>query len=291
MREGQIIKAISGEYTIATKNEKIVCKPRGIFRYKGMSPKVGDFVILNEQTKSILEIKSRKNDLIRPVIANVDKAFLVFSVKEPELNLNLLDRMLAIIEFNSIEPIIIFTKLDLLSDYSEYNKVKDYYKSIGYKVYESSKEYLPKEILLEIKDNIIVLTGQSGVGKSTLINSFDSNLSLKTGEISYALGRGKHTTRHVELIEIANGYLADTPGFGTVDFDGMDVVDLSHSFIEFFDSLEDCKYSMCLHVNEPNCEVKRKVECGKILKSRYDNYLLFVKEILSSKKKYERKNI
>lgn len=286
MREGKIIKSISGEYTIETRDSKIVCKPRGIFRYKGMTPKVGDEVLVNEETKSILEIKPRKNDLIRPVIANVDKAFLVFSVKEPELNLNLLDRMLAIIEFNNIEPIIIFTKLDLLSEVEYYNNIKEYYKKIGYKIYESSKEYLPTEVLPEIEGKLCVLAGQSGVGKSTLLNNFDSRLTLKTNEISKALGRGKHTTRHVELMAISRGYLADTPGFGTVDFIGMEAIDLSQSFREFFDSVKKCKFSQCLHINEPNCEVKRKVESGDILKSRYENYLLFVKEISTYKKKY-----
>lgn len=286
MKEGQIIKSISGEYTIFTGEEKIVCKPRGIFRYKGMTPKVGDYVLVNDATKSIVEIKPRKNDLIRPVICNVDKAFLVFSVKEPDLNLNLLDRLLAIIEFNNIEAVIVFTKLDLLTDYEKYTKIRDYYANLGYKIYESSISALPADIVNEVKSNLCVLAGQSGVGKSTLLNNIDPRLKLKTSEISQALGRGKHTTRHVELIEINSGYLADTPGFGTVDFYDMEVSDLSHSFIEFFSHLEKCKYSTCLHINEPGCEVKKLVEDGVILKSRYDNYLLFVKEIKESKKKY-----
>lgn len=286
MKEGQIIKSISGEYTIFTGEEKIVCKPRGIFRYKGMTPKVGDYVLVNDDTKSIVGIKPRKNDLIRPVICNVDKAFLVFSVKEPDLNLNLLDRLLAIIEFNNIEAVIVFTKLDLLTDYEKYTKIRDYYASLGYKIYESSISALPADIVNEVKSNLCVLAGQSGVGKSTLLNNIDPRLKLKTSEISQALGRGKHTTRHVELIEINSGYLADTPGFGTVDFCDMEVSDLSHSFIEFFSHLGKCKYSTCLHINEPGCEVKKLVEDGAILKSRYDNYLLFVKEIKDSKKKY-----
>jgi len=286
MREGQIIKSISGEYTIALGKDKIVCKPRGVFRYKGMSPKVGDIVLVNEETRSIIEIKKRKNDLIRPVIANVDKAFLVFSVKEPELNLNLLDRMIAIIEYNNIEAVIVFTKLDLLEEKEEYFKIRDYYKKIGYTIYESSKDLLPYELLDELKDNVCVLTGQSGVGKSTLLNQFDSNLNIKTNEISQALGRGKHTTRHVELLSLGDGYLADTPGFGTVDFTGIDAYTLSQQFREFFEALPNCKYGQCLHINEPNCEVKRKIENNEILKSRYENYLLFVKEIQETKKKY-----
>lgn len=286
MREGQIIKSISGEYTIALGKDKIVCKPRGVFRYKGMTPKVGDSVLVNEETRSIIEIKKRKNDLIRPVIANVDKAFLVFSVKEPELNLNLLDRMIAIIEYNNIEAVIVFTKLDLLEEKEEYFIIRDYYKKIGYTIYESSKDLLPYELLDELKDNVCVLTGQSGVGKSTLLNQFDSSLNIKTNEISQALGRGKHTTRHVELLSLGEGYLADTPGFGTVDFTGIDVYTLSQQFKEFFEALPNCKYGQCLHINEPNCEVKRRIENNEILKSRYENYLLFVKEIQETKKKY-----
>ena len=152
--------------------------------------------------------------------------------------------------------------------------------------YESSKDLLPYELLDELKDNVCVLTGQSGVGKSTLLNQFDSNLNIKTNEISQALGRGKHTTRHVELLSLGDGYLADTPGFGTVDFTGIDAYTLSQQFREFFEALPNCKYGQCLHINEPNCEVKRKIENNEILKSRYENYLLFVKEIQETKKKY-----
>ena len=194
--------------------------------------------------------------------------------------------MLAIIEFNNIEAIIVFTKLDLLDKKEEYEKIKDYYTSIGYKVYESSKDKLPSYLLDEVNGSLSVLTGQSGVGKSTMLNLLDSNLNIKTSEISRALGRGKHTTRHVELLEIADGYLADTPGFGTVDFTGMDLTDLSHSFREFFEFLPHCKYAQCLHINEPDCEIKKMVNSSKILKSRYENYLLFIEEIKDTKKKY-----
>ena len=207
-------------------------------------------------------------------------------MKEPELNLNLLDRMIAIIEYNNIEAVIVFTKLDLLEEKEEYFKIRDYYKKIGYTIYESSKDLLPYELLDELKDNVCVLTGQSGVGKSTLLNQFDSSLNIKTNEISQALGRGKHTTRHVELLSLGDGYLADTPGFGTVDFIGIDAYTLSQQFREFFEALPNCKYGQCLHINEPNCEVKRKIENNEILKSRYENYLLFVKEIQETKKKY-----
>lgn len=288
---GLIIKSISGEYTILKDNIKYVCKPRGVFRYKGMTPKVGDYVSFTDNT--ITEITPRRNDLERPFVSNIDKAFLVFSVKEPDLNMNLLDRMLAVMEFNDIKPIIVFTKLDLLNGDTkakcEYEKVKAYYEKIGYTTYSSSIESLPKELIEETKGAICCLAGQSGVGKSTLLNLYDSSLNLKTDTISYALGRGKHTTRHIELLEINGGFIIDTPGFGSLDFSGMDVASLSHSFLEFFEASKNCKYNMCLHLNEPNCKVKEEVENGTILKSRYENYLLFIDEIKGQRVVY-RKN-
>ena len=289
---GLIVKAISGEYTILNLNNNAlnVCKPRGVFRYKGMAPKVGDYV--NYDDKNIISIEERKNDLIRPNVANIDKVLLVFSVKDPILNLNLLDRLLAFVSFNDIEAIIVFTKLDLLSsvdELNEYEKVRDYYKKIGYKVYESRIDKVPNEIENEIKSSISCLAGQSGVGKSTLLNLFDKGLKLKTDDISKALGRGKHTTRHIELLPLFGGFIIDTPGFGTIDFIGMKKEDLAQSFKEFFEYSKECKYGMCLHINEPNCKVKEKLLNNEILKTRYDNYLLFIDEIMGQRVVY-RKN-
>ena len=288
-QNGLIIKAISGEYTILQDNKKYICKPRGVFRYQGMTPKVGDYVEFNDST--ITKISPRKNDLIRPFVSNIDKAFLVFSVSEPDLNLNLLDRLLALVEFNDIKPIIVFTKLDLLKEdkREEFNKIKAYYEHIGYTTYSSSIDALPKDLINEIKGCISCLAGQSGVGKSTLLNLYDSSLNLKTDTISYALGRGKHTTRHIELLEIGGGFVIDTPGFGSVDFSGMSENDLAFSFSEFFKASKECKYNMCLHLSEPNCKVKELIQKGEILKSRYDNYLLFIDEIRGQRVIY-RKN-
>jgi len=285
MEKGLIIKSISGEYDVSLGDKIYTCKPRGVFRYKEKNVKVGDYVDIDVDTKSIVNIYPRKNDLVRPVIANVDKAFLVFSVKEPELNLNLLDRLLCIMEYNDIEPVIVFSKTDLLNKkmdddyYKNYLVIKDYYKKIGYKVFETNENSEEKEIMAEFNDCICVLAGQSGVGKSSILNRIDKTLSLKTNEISQALGRGKHTTRHVELHRIENGYLADSPGFGIVDFFEMDYLTLSHTFKEMFETSEKCKFSKCLHINEPKCMVKELVQKGEILKSRYENYLLFNKEI------------
>lgn len=280
MKKGLIIKSISGEYHIKSEDNIYVCKPRGVFRYEGKTPKVGDVVEFNENN-SIQKIFPRKNDLIRPFVCNVDKAFLVFSVKEPELNLNLLDRLLAIMEYNDIEPIIIFSKIDLMldNDINKYQEIKSYYQKIGYIVYETDNVNYDDKILNEFKDSICFLAGQSGVGKSSFLNKINEELTLKTNEISKALGRGKHTTRHTELYEVASGYLADSPGFGIVEFGDMDLLSLSHAFKEFFEYSEGCKFSKCLHINEPKCIVKEKVLNNEILQSRYDNYLLFYKEI------------
>lgn len=275
--QGLIIKIISGDYFVKVNDEIIKCKPLGVFRHKKVTPKVGDIVEVEDNI--ITKIQERKNELIRPVVANIDKVFIVTSLVEPDLNLNLLDRIICQAEYNNIEIILVFTKVDL-TDPNKYNNIFDYYKSLNYKIYLAPNDFeLIKE---EINDNVCVVAGQSGVGKSTLINLFD-NFNIKTDEISKALGRGKHTTRCSELLQVGNGYIADTPGFGMVDLD-MDLVSLSQSFKEFFEC--KCKFNPCLHLNEPHCQVKEKVNNNEILKSRYDNYLDFVEEIKKKKIKY-----
>lgn len=286
-QKGLVQKSISGEYSVIYKDDIYVCKPRGVFRHNESNVKVGDYVDFDPSTNIITKVYPRKNDLIRPVMANIDKAFLVISIKEPDLNLNLLDKMISILEYNNIEIIIIFTKNDLLTteEQIEFNKVKCYYESIGYQIFVSSKESFDEGILEQLKSSICVLTGQSGVGKSTLLNNMDKALNLKTNAISKALGRGKHTTRHIELFPVGGGYLADSPGFGNVSFDEMDELTFSQTFVEFFKESANCKYNHCTHINEPKCCIKEKVLNGEILKSRYDNYLLFMNEIKEAKKR------
>ena len=281
--QGLVIKSISGEYTVSSGDKLYVCKPRGVFRYNENNVKVGDYVDFDSQELIIKKVHKRKNDLIRPVIANIDKVFLVFSFAEPDLNLNLLDRMLSIFDYLDIEIRIIFSKSDLI-DLKLFEEVKAYYEKIGYICYVISIDEIDERIIKDIDNSICVLAGQSGVGKTTLLNNLDKRLNLKTSLISYALGRGKHTTRHIELFKVGNGYLADSPGFGNIDFDDIDELTFSHTFVEFFKESDNCKFkSHCLHVNEPGCSVKKKVETGEILKSRYDNYLLFLNEIKEKK--------
>ena len=269
--EGKIIKIISNDYTVLSNNSNYVCKSRGKFRNVNITPLVGDEVVFDELNNYILEVKKRKNELLRPPVSNIDNALIITNVK-PTFNTNLLDKLLCIVEFNNIKPIICFTKLDLLNE-EELNDIKkymDYYKKIGYEVYDNRNIAEIKKIF---KNKITVLTGQSGAGKSTLLNKIDPKLNLKTDEISVALGRGKHTTRHVELLEIENGLVADTPGFSSLDFIGMTNEDIRDNFIEFNLYKEGCKYRDCMHLNEDECGIKSNTN---IIKSRYDNYKNFV---------------
>lgn len=273
--EGIIVKNISNDYTVRSNNKQFVCKPRGKFRNMKISPLVGDRVVFDEKNNYILEIKPRKNELIRPTVANIDQAVIVMSIAYPDFSDNLLDKLLTILEFNNIKPIICFTKLDLLkeNEIDEANKFMNYYKKIGYDVYKNTELNQIKKIF---KNKLTVFTGQSGAGKSTLLNKLDSNLNLKTDEISIALGRGKHTTRHVELIDIYDGLVADTPGFSSISFIDMKPADIRDNFIEFNKYRHMCEYQDCMHDTETNCEIKRQLECNNILKSRYENYLKFI---------------
>ena len=273
---GQIIRIISNLYTVKIDDMLFGCRARGIFRNKGITPLVGDNVIVDTDTNIIVKILPRKNELTRPEIANVDNALIIASVKEPDLDLILLDKLISIITYNNIEPIIVFTKLDLLTaeKKAEIALIKEYYESIGYKVLYN---YEPAQIIKAIKGKIVVLAGQSGAGKSTLINKLTNKYDIETKEISKALGRGKHTTRHTELYDIDDALVADTPGFSSLDLSTISKEELQYTFIEFKDY--ECKYRDCLHNKEDDCEIKKAVENKKILKSRYDNYLKILEEI------------
>lgn len=274
--QGRIIKNISNDYTVQTKTGDVfVCKCRGKFRNMKIIPLVGDEVLFDEENNYILEILPRKNELKRPPVSNISQVMILTSVKHPNFSSYLLDKLITIIEYNCIEPIICFTKLDLLNEEEmhEIEIIMNYYQKIGYQVYRNTDLEQIKHIF---QDKITVFTGQSGAGKSTLLNHLDANLQLKTSEISYALGRGKHTTRHVELIPLFGGLVADTPGFSALDFE-MDKASIRDQFKEFEMYKEYCKYKDCMHDKEDHCMVKDKVEDGTILKSRYENYIQFIR--------------
>lgn len=294
MPNGQIRKALSGYYYVYDEGKLLQCRGRGVFRKRGEQPLVGDFVEYEKVEEGsdgvIKKIFPRKNELIRPPIANVDQSLLVFSVKEPDFNTILLDRFLVILESHQVIPIICLTKMDLLTE-KEKDEINSYikiYKDIGYEVVDTYKNDPTLLDRLEpiLKGKTTVLAGQSGVGKSTLLNTLIPNLNLKTGEISQSLGRGKHTTRHVELIEVADGLVADTPGFSSFEFDHLEKEDLTTCFPEFERKKDECKFRGCLHLKEPKCAIKAGVETGDILEFRYEHYLQFLQEIIDRKPRY-----
>ena len=274
--EGRIIKNISNDYVVKVDNELYTCKPRGKFRISNLTPLVGDIVEIDNNNNYIIDIKKRKNSLIRPSVSNIDKAIIVTSVK-PKLDTNLLDKLLVLTMYNNIEPVICFTKLDLLNleELKEINSIINYYESIGYVTVKNTEIDKIKSIL---KNNLSVFVGQSGAGKSSLLNKLDSKLELKTNEISKALGRGKHTTRHVELFEVCEGLVVDTPGFSSLDLSSLSNIDIRDNMREMFDNLDKCKYRDCMHYKEDGCYVKSLVNNNVIMKSRYDNYISFLRK-------------
>lgn len=271
--QGRIIKNISNDYTIDSNGIEYICKPRGKFRIKNNTPLVGDLVIFDEINKYITDILPRKNELIRPSIANIDIAVIVTSVKKPNFDTTLLDKNLTIISYNNIIPVIYLTKLDLLTkeETKEINNYINYYKKIGYIVSTNVVD-----LLKIIKNKTVVLTGQSGAGKSTLLNKINPLLKLKTDEISESLGRGKHTTRHTELYNINETFIADTPGFSKIDFIGMTPIDIRDNMKEMFENLEYCKYADCMHISEDGCKVIELLNKKEILSTRYNNYKYFI---------------
>ena len=261
--EGKIIKGIGGFYYIKTSEGIIECKARGKFRHKDMKPMVGDDVTIKiENGKGVIEdIHERKSELIRPTVANVTLAFVVFAIKNPDLNFDLLNRFLVLCESNKIND-------------------------IGYEVlYINAKKGEGIELLKErMKNNITVLCGPSGAGKSTLINTLSDREHMETGVVSEKIGRGRHTTRHSEIIEVSGGYIVDTPGFSTLDVTFIDKDDLKYCFPEFEELNNECKFRGCLHHKEPGCAIKEAVEEGKINKYRYEFYIRTLEEILEGRK-------
>lgn len=293
MPEGKIIKALSGFYYVFSENEIIQCRGRGVFRKNKVTPLVGDEVVFqaeNDKEGYILEVKDRKNELVRPPIANVDQAILVFSAVEPGFSTTLLDRFLVLVEFNQIKPIICITKMDLTNEkqYKEIQSYSEEYRNAGYHVLLTSSETEEgiKDLCPFLEGEISVFAGQSGVGKSSLLNALRPELELKTDDISSHLGRGKHTTRHVELIEVGKGLVADTPGFSSLEFMDIEIEDLNFCFPDILRKSEECKFRGCLHIAEPKCAVKAAIENNEIPLYRYEHYKAFLQEIKERKPRY-----
>lgn len=285
MKKGRIIKGVGGLYYVQTDDEMYSGRARGKFRRKNIKPTIGDFVnisILNEKDKecSIDEILPRKNILIRPAVSNIDQVFIVFSVKSPDPNLDLLDKFILVCEYNNLDITICFNKLDLIHD-KDKNLLKETYEKIGYDViilstYENIGLDKVKEKLL---NKVSVFAGPSGVGKSSIVNKIFPNAHMETGGLSEKIQRGKHTTRHVELLEICeNTYLADSPGFTSLNVDDIKKDDLENLFIEFEPYLNTCKFNNCVHIKENDCAIKEQIP-ENITKQRYDRYVNLYNEM------------
>lgn len=272
--QGQIVKITSDLHIVKSNNETYPCKCRGIFRKEHITPLVGDYVLFDSNKKLIEEILPRKNEFQRPKVANIDQAFIITSLIHPNFSTNLLDKMLVLMELHKVKPIIVITKEDLMEKekLDEIYTILDYYKSIGYQVVSNTNIDKIKELL---KGKVSVFTGQTGAGKSTLLNKLNPNWNLEVGEVSLALGRGKHTTRVVELFDLLDGQVMDTPGFSALDFTN-DLEDIKEAFIEFKNF--PCPFKDCSHTKEGECKIKEAVKNNEILKSRYTNYLDFIKE-------------
>jgi len=294
MINGKIIKGIGGFYYVDTEKGLYECRARGIFRKNKITPLVGDRVsisVVDEENKKgvVEEIEKRDTELVRPPIANVDKALIVFAIKNPAPNLSLLDRFIVLAEKENLEIVIVFTKVDLDADGELLEELKSIYEVSGYKVIPVSNKLKLNidKIKEELKENTVVFAGPSGVGKSSLLNEVDKNFELKTGEVSDKIKRGKHTTRHAELLKLeCGGMVADTPGFSSLTLDDIDESELKEYFIEF-DKYDECRFgSRCIHENEPSCAVKEAVENGDISKKRYESYIQLLNEIRSGKRRY-----
>lgn len=295
MSEGRIIRALSGFYYIESDGIIYQTRARGVFRKRGQSPLVGDSVSFTSETlqEGVLEtIHDRQNSLVRPPVANVDVGVVVMSAVEPEFSTNLVDRFLVYLEGTHIHPVVLVTKVDLLSaeQLMRLEQIREHYRQIGYDVWFSTEiADDATAFLASLAGQLVVFLGQSGVGKSTMLNRLIPDLEQETGEISTALGRGRHTTRSVSLHEVSGAWIADTPGFSTVDFIGVEKEDLPHLFPEFEAVSHACKFRECTHRHEPNCAVQAGVQDGTIWQERYDHYVSFYDEIDSRKPIYQRK--
>lgn len=287
IKNGLIVKGIGGFYYVESDGEIFECKARGIFRKEKITPLVGDIVqiTIDEHSKnSIDEILERRNSFNRPPISNVDNLVIVASTCEPKPNLLIIDRLTTVAYHKNVRPVIVFTKDDL----QDADELIEIYRTTGIETFAvSNKTGQGVERIRELLDgSISVFTGNSGVGKSSLLNCIQPDFTLETAEISQKLGRGRHTTRHVELFKIGNGYIADTPGFSSLDFETNDIIkkeDLAECFPEFSDYLGLCKFTSCSHINDKGCRIVEALNEGKIHKSRHESYVALYNEVKNIK--------
>ena len=285
--EGIIIAATGGKYVVYSKGITYNVFPKGVFRYKKLNLLVGDKVTFDDETFTIITTLPRSNELIRPKCANIDQIFVVMSVKQPELSIELIYKFLTYVNMNGITAKVVLTKIDLEDNFDEINTLKEDLEKLGIEVYLVSP--FEKETILSLKeqfkDKVSVLMGQTGVGKSTLINAIDPAFERKVGEYSDALGRGKHQTKEVLLLPYEGGFIGDTPGFSSLDL-GIYKEDLAQFFPGYNQYYTNCFYSNCLHQKEKNCEIKAHIESGDLSKEAYEIYLKLLNELPYKKERY-----
>ena len=293
MKQGKIVKGIAGFYYVYVAGSGLYeCKAKGVFRKKKIKPLVGDDVQIDiiseeEKTGNVEEICPRKNALVRPAVANVDQAMVIFAATSPKPNLNLLDRFLYMMEQQSVPAVICFNKCDLASE-EELLVLRESYQASGYPLLfiSAAQEEGTVSVREQLSGKTTTVAGPSGVGKSTLINLLSPDIRMETGAISEKIQRGKHTTRHSELITLDDStYIFDTPGFSSLSTDFFDLEQISDYLPEFADYAPYCRFTGCSHINEPDCRVKEALEEGKISRSRYENYVQIYNE-LKDKRKY-----
>ena len=291
--QGKIVKGIAGFYYVHVVESGVYeCKAKGVFRKDGQKPLVGDNVEIDvleeeEKTGNIIKILPRKIELIRQAVANVDQALVVFAVTKPKPHFNLLDRFLIMMESKKVPVILCFNKKDIAGN-PQIQELREIYENCGYPIVFASarKEENISEIKAFLEGKTTVIAGPSGVGKSSIINPLQNDIRMETGEVSRKIDRGKHTTRHSELITInENSYIMDTPGFSSLYVNEFDKEELKYFFTEFAPYEGHCRYNGCVHVHEPGCAVKEALEKGEIHKVRYDNYLDMYDE-LQRKRRY-----
>lgn len=291
METGRIVKLISGVYQVDVDGKLYDTKPRGLFRKKKFSPLVGDIVDFNIENGNegyIQHVHARTNTLKRPPVSNIDQLVIVMSAREPEFSTNLLDRFLVIAHSYHLQPRIVITKQDLLtaSEIQSLNDTLKIYRQLDYEVQLIGKDTEVESLFDGWGKGLAVLSGQSGVGKSSLLNRYLPELKIETQDISKALNRGRHTTRHVELFKRNNGFIADTPGFSALDFEHISKEDLKHYFVEIDAYGDNCKFRDCNHLQEPKCHVKHQVDEGYIAAFRYHHYLQLFEELANRKERY-----
>ena len=285
MSDGLIIKAVSGVYTVRTQEGDIACHARGVFRHRDIVPLVGDIaeVEISQGTGYITAVRERRNELVRPPVANVDRMCLVLSVCDPAPNYLVADTIIALAEHKGIEPFIVVTKTDI----ADGREVADIYRRAGFTVCEVAGEKGADEVCAQLEGRITVLAGNSGAGKSMLLNHIDPELALAVGETSKKLGRGRHTTRHTELYPLKNGgYVADTPGFSSIEMERAGVIfkdELQYCFREFADYVGQCRFTGCSHRTEKGCAVLEAVRRGEIPEQRHRSYTALYNEALEIK--------